>query len=369
MPAPASAAKPAGARSVPIEPFGGILLGLITVLTPGSGVSGPAGVVLAAVMVLATVALAWSRWVASLLALACLTGSFALHAWWTPISLGTSFFVYNWMRYRRAGRWVLMAVHPFLHLVMWTMGDGWRDWLTNLMGFVGVTGFAAVAGAMAGRRRESVEHAQAEGEKALRATRLLVASELHDSVAQTQALLVMNLEELIDDPRLDEELSPQVLETLELSRQAATELRAAMAALRNVDSDFHSLGHPAGHSLADQWAQVQAVLFDSGFAPEMRFEVAEMRVDREVEHALSRVLGELVANIVWHGRPGKCVVEVLAGDGFATVRTENEVGDEPASKGGGDGLAGMRQRVEMLGGTCEFGAQGSRWVSVVKVPV
>ncbi len=368
MPTRASFSKTGGWQDVPIEPLGGILLGLVTVLSPGEGSSG-VGLLVAGVMVLATMSLARNRWVASLLALAGLTGSFVFHIGLTASTLGTSLFVYHWMRYRRPGRWWLVAIDPLVHMAVWVVNNGLDDWLTNILAFIAFTGFVAVAGAMAGRKQEAAEQTKAEAEKALRATRLLVASELHDSVAQSQALLVMNLEELMDDPKLDEGLEPQVLEALELSRQAATELRAAMAALRNVDSDFHSLGHPAGHSLADQWAQVQAVLFDSGFAPEMRFEVAEMRVDREVEHALSRVLGELVANIVWHGRPGKCVVEVLAGDGFATVRTENEVGDEPASKGGGDGLAGMRQRVEMLGGTCEFGAQGSRWVSVVKVPV
>lgn len=368
MPLRADGPSRFGLRGWSIEPVVGALLVLFT-FSAFWGRLTWSHVALIAIMLCATIILPRKHGIASLIALAHIVGWLALPLPWTLMNLGTSLFVYNWMYHRRRGRWWLAVADPVLQTAMWTMRHSWDDWAANFLGFSGVTAFAAVAGQLACRRREAQDQAMRQGEKALRSTRLLMASELHDSVAQTQALLVMHLEELADDPHLSEDLTPQVIEALELSRAAARELREAMAALRNVDQDFRFLGRPGGHSLAQQWDQVQEALTDSGFNPQTRFDIGDLTLSPELEHTISRTLGELVANLVWHGAPGECIVEVLEDQGSIVIRTQNEIGSDSPAKSGGDGLVGMSQRVTMLGGTCSFGPHGSLWRATVTIPL
>lgn len=323
------------------------------------------------IMLAATSMLSWKPWPALAAAFGYYLGWATLQVPWASMNLCGVLFVYNWFFHRREGMWLLAAGYPLIEMASWVARYGWDDLLANVLSSTGISVFAAVAGWLAGRRLDSEVKMRVESEEALRSTRLLMASELHDSVAQTQTLLVMNLEELTENPLLHQELIPQVRETLELSRQAAKELREAMAALRAVDRDFRLLGRPAGHSLERQWNQMCDALDDSGFYVQTRFDIDINQLSAELEHTISRLLGELTTNIVWHGAPGVCSVECFEEEAAVCIRTVNAVGKNEIHKsgGGGDGLVGIRQRVGMLGGTCDFGLRESNWVAEVKVPL
>ena len=357
-------------RPFPLEPLAGTVLFVIALGASWNTLS-LVGLAVMLVMLLATFVLAWSPWIALAMASCYFVGWSVLQVPWASMTLCGALFVYNWFSQRRWGRWWVACGYPAVVLSSWVLRYGWGDFLSNALSFAGLTVFAVVTGWLSGRRIDSEEKLRVENKKALRSTRLLMASELHDSVAQTQTLLVMNLEELAEDPRLDPELAPQVTETLELSRLAAKELRDAMAALRNVDRDFRLMGRSAGHSLTQQWNQVQETLRDSGFGVQARFEADSLQLSQELEHTLARLLGELVTNLVWHGAPGPCRFEVFEEDGSICIRTVNDIAFNAPTKsgGGGDGLLGIRQRVSMLNGTCSFGASGSTWTSEVRVPI
>ncbi len=287
------------------------------------------------------------------------------------MSLCGGLFIYNWFKHHRAGRWPLAVVYPFLMLAAWEVHDSWNDVLPNLILFVGLTLFSGATGTIANKRREAEKKVRQESEEELRSTRLLVASELHDNVAQTQALLVMGLENFMDDPGLPDSLHPELLEVLELSRRSATELRAAMAALRNVDQDFSSFGIQSGHPLKEQWPQVLDALQDSGFTAKTRFDITTGQISPELEHTISRILGELVTNLVWYGAPGACTVEVLQRNGWAVIRAINEINPTAPAKscGGGHGLLGVKERVDLLNGTYSFASEGHQWHAEVRIPL
>ena len=279
-------------------------------------------------------------------------------------------FVYNWFKNRRTGRWTLAIIYPLLLLITWEIRDSWNDTLINLIFFTGVTLFGGATGAIAHKRHETEEKAHRESEEALRSTRLLVASELHDSVAQTQTLVVMNLEDLAEDPRLPGELIPDLLDTLELSRRATTELRAAMVALRNVDQDFSSFGRQSTHSLDTQLTQALSALQDNGFNTETHFDIPGDKLSPDLEYGMSKILGELVANVVWHGAPGTCTIEAREDDGCVMLRVINDIGTAaPAKSNGGHGLLGVKERVDLLNGTHSFAPKGHQWHAEVRVPL
>ena len=202
--------------------------------------------------------------------------------------------------------------------------------------------------------------------------RVLAASELHDSVAQTQSLVVMRLRELLDDSRLNQELASQVSDLLEMSNDATKELRSAMAALRDVDKEFGTVGQSdEGQSLTQQWIQLESVLKEGGFDPECRFEVGDTKFSGELGHAACRILGELVTNIVWHGEPGPCRIELFTSRGDLVVRARNTITSSPVPRkeGGGQGLPGIEGRVAQLGGKCSFKSANSQWCAQVRLPI
>ena len=279
-------------------------------------------------------------------------------------------FVYNWFKNRRTGRWTLAIIYPLLLLITWEIRDSWNDTLINLIFFTGVTLFGGTTGAIAHQRHETEERAHQESEEALRSTRLLVASELHDSVAQTQTLVVMTLEDIADDPRLPGELIPDLLNALDLSRRATTELRAAMVALRNVDQDFSSFGSQSTHSLDTQLTQALSALQENGFNVETHFDIPGGKLSPNLEYGMSKILGELVTNVVWHGAPGTCTIEAREDDGCVMLRVVNDIGTSvPAKSNGGHGLLGVKERVNLLNGTHSFTPKGHQWHAEVKIPL
>lgn len=286
------------------------------------------------------------------------------------MGLCAGLFAYNWFKHHRPGRWTIAVACPIIMVVAWEVHDSWNDVLANLILFTGITLFGGATGAIAHKRHETEEKAHRESEEALRSTRLLVASELHDSVAQTQTLVVMNLEDLAEDPRLPGELIPDLLDTLELSRRATTELRAAMAALRNVDQDFSSFGRQSTHSLDTQLTQALSALQDNGFNTETHFDIPGDKLSPDLEYGMSKILGELVANVVWHGAPGTCTIEAREDDGCVMLRVINDIGTAtPAKSNGGHGLLGVKERVDLLNGTHSFAPKGHQWHAEVRVPL
>jgi hypothetical protein len=84
-----------------------------------------------------------------------------------------------------------------------------------------------------------------------------------------------------------------------------------------------------------------------------------------VDAAAYRIVQESITNVLWHSESAEAVVEVdylpteirlrisntAAGQAVPGVRAVPSGPQDPASAGGGFGIAGMRERVELLGGT------------------
>ena len=321
-------------------------------------------------MLAASFLLPWQPWAALTLALCYFGAWILLDITGVGMGLCAGLFAYNWFKHHRPGRWTIAVACPNIMVVAWEVHDSRNDVLANLILFTGITLFSATTGAISNQRRRAEEKAHRESEEALRSTRLLVASELHDSVAQTQTLVVMNLEDLAEDPRLPGELIPDLLDTLELSRRATTELRAAMAALRNVDQDFSSFGRQSTHSLDTQLTQALSALQDNGFNTETHFDIPGDKLSPDLEYGMSKILGELVANVVWHGAPGTCTIEAREDDGCVMLRVINDIGTAtPAKSNGGHGLLGVKERVDLLNGTHSFAPKGHQWHAEVRIPL
>jgi signal transduction histidine kinase len=98
---------------------------------------------------------------------------------------------------------------------------------------------------------------------------------------------------------------------------------------------------------------------------------ARVRV-RPVPAAVSReayrIVQESLTNAAKHG-DGAAELRVSTGPKEILIEVVNPVAGTPARPGGGRGLAGIRERVRLLGGSVDAGPAGGRWRLVARIPV
>jgi signal transduction histidine kinase len=190
-----------------------------------------------------------------------------------------------------------------------------------------------------------------------------IARELHDSVGQFLAGLKLNLSRLQRREAETSQNRPLLMESIELTERAITEVRTISHLLHPPLLD--ELGfHSAARWYVDGFAK------RSGIQVELKMAEIVERMPKEVELALFRVLQESLTNVHRHANASRVDIEmkcvqhevVLAvrdnGKGISRTVLENF----RARQAGGIGLAGMRERLAELGGRLELesGASGTQ---------
>jgi signal transduction histidine kinase len=178
-----------------------------------------------------------------------------------------------------------------------------------------------------------------------------VAAELHDGPVQHLTAFDLKLESLRD--RLaptDSVGSANVLDQLQdRLRAEIVELRRTMTGLRPPMLDERGLPAALREHLAaiERDADVTCAL-DSDL---------HSRLDPAHEVILYRVAQEAMANVKKHARARHAWVSLLEADGHVVLEIRDDgvgfdpVGISDSSRNGHFGLLGMRERVEMAGGT------------------
>jgi signal transduction histidine kinase len=185
------------------------------------------------------------------------------------------------------------------------------------------------------------------------AERNRLARELHDSVghALTAATLQAGAARSVFDR--DPEFARQALATIEeLGRTALDELDTVLGVLRDGAAP-----HRASPTLAE---------LDRLLTPEVTASVATVQVPAVVSREAYRIVQEGLTNAAKHGA-GRTELSIDEDGEELVVTMTNERG--PISRtGGGRGLAGMRERVRLLGGELTAGPDGDRWRVVARLP-
>lgn len=185
-----------------------------------------------------------------------------------------------------------------------------------------------------------------------------IARELHDEASQTLAALGM----AIDLGRMDE--------ARRLAGRMHEELHRLIVDLR--PSVLDDLGLAA----AIQWFAERHL---TARAVAVRCEIAELegRLAPEVETALFRAVQEAIVNITRHARADTVLIQLSSDQAGVMVEIEDDgVGFDPtrvAAEPGslrGIGLLGMRERLEIVGGTLQIDSEpGGGTHVVMTVPV
>lgn len=182
--------------------------------------------------------------------------------------------------------------------------------------------------------------------------RARLAREIHDTIAQSLTGLVMvaqragnRLEAVAGDPAASVRSDIELME--QMAREALTEARGLVASLTPVGTD-------AG--LAEALRRL-ATSFEreTGVAVSVSADAAGL--DRELEVVLLRSAQEALANVRKHARATAATIEVTASDEEVVLTVSDDgVGPGDARPGEhGFGLAGIRDRAALAGGSFAFG--------------
>jgi signal transduction histidine kinase len=181
--------------------------------------------------------------------------------------------------------------------------------------------------------------------------RRTLARDLHDDPVQTLAYLVRMLELLGDDPRLPPDLVPLVLRDGKLAREVVDVLRTVIHGLRPPVLD--DLGAVA--ALRQLVGEVRA---RHGMVIRLQVSGEQVRLSDQCELTVYRVAQEALSNVVRHAHAKHTSVALHFGEQVVLTVTDDgrgipESGVTGAHSGGRLGLIGMRERVNLIGGSLE----------------
>lgn len=239
---------------------------------------------------------------------------------------------------------------------------GFVGWLigSQPLGTVGLVALFAVAAISVGSalRARGAQLTAARNEAAeaerlrIEQERLGIAREVHDVVAHSLAMINVQAgtgAHVAD--RRPEAAKAALLEIKEASRNALNDLRATLAVLRS-DSGMEHAPTPGLDRLDELTSNARA----AGLAVRVHGEPGELPT--HVSTAAYRILQESLTNTVRHAWRASAVdVWFERSDGtFALTVADDGQGSAAGTNGSGNGLRGMSERADALGGTVTAGA-------------
>jgi signal transduction histidine kinase len=211
--------------------------------------------------------------------------------------------------------------------------------------------------AAAQRELERERRARDESERRLADERLRIAREVHDVVAH--AMVAINVQAGVAAHVLHKrpgQAETALTEIKRVSGAALDDLRATLGLLR----DEHAAAPVAPTRVLSGVPDLAAPLRAAGVRVDVDLDGPEERVTSPVGAAAYRIVQEALTNVLRHADASAAAVRVAIGTHSVEIDVRNDtvapVTDPPADgAGAGNGLRGMAERAEALGGRVEAG--------------
>ncbi|HXM72362.1 MAG TPA: sensor histidine kinase [Candidatus Dormibacteraeota bacterium] len=167
--------------------------------------------------------------------------------------------------------------------------------------------------------------------------RLRFSRDLHDLLGQSLAVLVLKSELVAKQlpSGTDESIRQEMRDLARVARKSLNDVREAAAGYRRP-------------SLSMEIGNARSALRAAGIG--LRVEDTLGRVAAEQDSVLAWCVREGVTNVLKHSGAEKCLLRLSRDDGDATLELVDNGHGAATLDGGGIGLVGLRERVELAGG-------------------
>jgi two-component system, NarL family, sensor histidine kinase DesK len=270
------------------------------------------------------------------------TGLFLLGIGFAPFNGGAAtFFIYAaafgpfLCKTEKGAVKVIALVAATAALETWQLHLGW-PFLVYAGAFATVIGAGNIFFASRNRANEKLRLAHDEIEHLAKvAERERIARDLHDVLGHTLSVIILKSElagKLIDrDP---DKAKAEIADVEQTSRQALAEVRNTIRGYRN-------------DTIESELKQAKATLETAGVT--VKSETSEIALSPAQESVVALIVREAVTNVVRHAGARTCDLRLAPVNGSCLL----EIHDD--GRGGvqmeGNGIRGMRERIEALGGT------------------
>jgi len=259
---------------------------------------------------------------------------------------------------RRTAAWAGIAAGAVLAWPLWLDSNG------NTLGVVLILSFLAagwLSGAYLGELRARAAHSRREQEletgRAIAEEQARVGRELHDVIAHTLSVIVIQAGAADDVFGTSPDKARQALRSIgSAGRQALAELRRVLQTVRPQAGEQEGWAPQPGLSgLGELLARVRA----AGLTVTARVDGAPADLPAGLDLSAYRIVQEALTNTLKHARADTAEVNVR----YSPAGLLLEVLDDgrPAAPAGqhgpapGRGLIGIRERAALHGGTCDAG--------------
>lgn len=237
---------------------------------------------------------------------------------------------------------VAVVANSVIFATAWTIGDSVRN----------RSAYLAEVEARAERAEREQEIA---AQQAVQEERVRIARELHDVVAHSVSVMVVQAgagRRVLD--RNPEQAAEALAVVESTGRNALDELRRLLGVLRHEDGAPTVVPQPTAgdlNALVEQWR-------DAGMDVDLEAEDEPSELPAGVGLTVYRIVQEALTNVMKHAGPARVHVSVRYDDDVHIEVTDDGRGGRPHDAdvpSSGQGLIGMRERVELFGGTLSIG--------------
>ena len=197
--------------------------------------------------------------------------------------------------------------------------------------------------------------------------RARVARELHDIVAHSVSLIAVQAAAADELLGRDEARARASLRAVQdTARGALTEMRRLLSILR-ADDDPGLAPPPGLSAVGELIEQVRA----GGLPVALHEQGPRAALPAGLDLSAYRIVQEALTNVLKHAAGAPTDVLVQYGDTELLLEVASDNGTTAGARGDGNGhgLAGMRERARIYGGTLEAGREGSRFVVRARLPI
>jgi signal transduction histidine kinase len=267
------------------------------------------------------------------------------------------------------GRWSLIALTLAAGLAVVvppiaSQGFVWAYWSAGMV----ISVFGGWAFHSQRLLQDELVQARAElHQRAFQEERRRIARDVHDLVAHSLTVVMLHLTAArLAVQRDPAEAGASLAEAERLGRQAVAEVRTLVELLRADEAPETAGPLPGVRDLPDLVSRLAA----AGMAVELRVEGDLDRLSPSAGLALFRIAQEALSNAGRHcpGARVEVCLRVRDGEARLTVRNGSSGQVRAPQAGAGHGLAGMRERAALLGGTLSAGPSDSGWTVECVIP-